>query len=140
MFFLFGLPMLLVDLLTPAVFCSGIVNLTQRRVDYITLLLSGTFTSTAPNNYPIYLAPLRVSASSSEALNRTHFSSTRTSCAPSSLSSGSLLLLFHPPSLSNPPALSHPPLLLDVDVLLTSSMESGGEGGEGWMEDQWEKW
>uniref|UniRef100_H3CW48 Mitogen-activated protein kinase 8 interacting protein 1 n=1 Tax=Tetraodon nigroviridis TaxID=99883 RepID=H3CW48_TETNG len=25
-------------------------------------------------------------------------------------------------------------------ALLTYSMDSGGEGGEGWMEDQWEKW
>ncbi|KAI3377380.1 hypothetical protein L3Q82_008570, partial [Scortum barcoo] len=44
-----------------------------------------------------------------------------------------------PPSLSNPLAPS-PPLLSAVDALLTYSMDSGGEGEEGWMEDQWEKW
>lgn len=40
----------------------------------------------------------------------------------------------------NPLAPSCPPLLLPVDALLTCDMESEGEGGEGWMEDQWEKW
>ncbi|TKS69511.1 C-Jun-amino-terminal kinase-interacting protein 1 [Collichthys lucidus] len=64
------------------------------------------------------------------------------------LSSCLLLPLAHPPSL--PPSLSNPlapsppapppPLLSAVDALLTYSMDSGGEGEEGWMEDQWEKW
>lgn len=68
------------------------------------------------------------------------------SCTPSSLSSGSLparssLSPTLPPSLSNPLVPSPPPPLLSaVDALLTYSMDSGGEGEEGWMEDQWEKW
>lgn len=63
-----------------------------------------------PPHPSIYLSPLRMS---SEALNRTRFSSTRTNCTPfPSLSSCSLLPLFIPPSLSKPPCsfLSSSPL------------------------------
>ncbi|XP_034077183.1 C-Jun-amino-terminal kinase-interacting protein 1-like isoform X2 [Gymnodraco acuticeps] len=70
---------------------------------------------------------------------------------PSSLSSDSRparsslppSLVFPHSSLSNilaPSPPPPPPLLSAVDALLTYSMDSGGEGEEGWMEDQWEKW
>lgn len=88
-----------------------------------------------------------MSSSSSRALNQTPLPSTLDELLPFSLSPSSLPTLAPPSlppslplSLSNPLAPSSPPLLLAVDALLTYSMDSGGEGGEGWMEDQWEKW
>ncbi|XP_077569446.1 C-Jun-amino-terminal kinase-interacting protein 1 isoform X1 [Stigmatopora nigra] len=55
----------------------------------------------------------------------------------------SILLDAPPPhSTSLLHSLKHLLLLLfsASDALLTYSMDSGGEGEEGWMEDQWEKW
>lgn len=91
---------------------------------------------------PGWAAPL-LPSSLSPSCSLSLFLSLSPTLSVRSLSLCSLLLsptLF--PSLSNPlaPSSPPPPQLSAVDALLTYSMDSGGEGGEGWMEDQWEKW
>lgn len=117
MLFLFGLPVVLDDLLTPAVSCGGVVNLMhtgqckhqrERAVDYITLLLTGSLGSSALNTSPIYLSPPWIGRLS----HRPGRAPTPPPCPPA-------LFLLAPPSL--PPFRLHSPTLLLLFLLLLSS-------------------
>lgn len=121
--------------------------------DYITPVIYSIFCSSSLNNSQTCL-PLPFGGAAAAKVWIGHISHRPGWAAPLlplpfqrslslSLSLCSLLLsptLFS--SLSNPlaPSSPPPPQLSAVDALLTYSMDSGGEGGEGWMEDQWEKW
>ena len=165
---LFGLSAASDVLLTPALSCSGVVNLMhieqskhprekerERGVDYITLLLCGRFSSSALNSSPFHISLSLSSgwAAAAAGLWIGRLSHRPGLAAPLLPLPPALFLLAppscppSPPSLPNPPcsfssssSSSSSPLLSAVDALLTYSMDSGGEGEEGWMEDQWEKW